>query len=120
MHGVKGLQNVLTAIVQAAIAKHKAQTSVSQILLVLMADSVADKSQPDPIVPSSPFVAICSDPDLERFVIFGVGEGFVLSFIPSPAAKHTHPFGDRLLEIQCKTILDRRLPGVIGDFRASV
>src|SRR6185437_15269491 len=54
---------------------------------------------------------------LAGLIYLGISEGFVLTFIPSPAAEHANSGLEVMLKIDSKTILNGRAKWMVGDLR---
>src|SRR5271156_5474478 len=90
VEGVVGFENVLAAVVQAAISEKKSEAAEREIFLVIAGDSVRDKNEARAVEFSVPGGAVGgADADLSSLVRFGVDVGFVLAFVPSPAGENT-------------------------------
>src|ERR1700730_1728451 len=117
MNGVKGFQDIFSAIVKLAIAKQKTIATISEIARVIVANAVADEGQAEAIEFPSPATSTAADTDLPGLVYFCVGIGFVLALIPTPSAENAEPVGERLLEVDSETIFHGGRERVRGDFR---
>src|SRR5882672_6094018 len=83
---------------------------------MVVADAVADKDKTHPVVLAAPASAIATRANLPGLIHFRVGVGFVLAFVPSPAAKDACPIGKSLFEVDTEAVLHRSLQRMIGDF----
>src|ERR1700683_190319 len=90
MEGVIGLDDIFAAVIQAAIAEQKSQATECQVFLVVAGDAVRDHGYTRAIEIATPARATCAQPKFKCLVIFRVGIGFVLTFVPTPAAENSN------------------------------
>ena len=120
MQGVVGFDDILAAIVEIAVAKNEAETTKVQIILVVAFDRVRDYRQTNLVCGSMPAHRDVVCTDLYSLVHFSVGVGFVLSFVPTEAAKDAQVGGQFLFSVEAEAVLERAEVCVKRDCRRGI
>src|SRR5215471_18839670 len=105
---IVAFHDVLAAVIQSAIAKQEATSAQCQVFLVIRRNTIGSEDQAYLIETSFPSLTCHIGADFDRLIYFGVGEGFMLTLVPSPACKASHFVGDLLLEVGFETVFHRR------------
>ncbi len=100
--------DVLAGVVQPAISEQKSKAAQLQIILVIFLDCVRDKRDADLIQFAPPCRPGVISAESKCLVIFRVGEGFVLAFVPAEASADAEIAGDVLLQVEIDAILQTR------------
>src|SRR5579875_543030 len=117
MGGVVGLENVLTGVVQGAIAEEEAFAAQGEIGLVVALDGVCDPNHADLVVGATPAVAGHVAANFKGLVDLRVAEALMLAFVPAEAAEGANVGGELLLEVEPDAVLHGGARGVGGDHR---
>ena len=120
MQGVVGFDDILAAVVEIAVAKNEAETAKVQIILVVAFDGVGDNRQSYFVGGSMPACRDVVGTDLYGLVHFSVGVGFVLSFVPTEAAKDAQVRGQFLFSVEAEAVLECAEVFVKGDCRRGI
>src|ERR1700722_12356677 len=103
--GVIGLEDVLAAVVEMAVAEQKAQAPGGEIILVIPLDGIAHKGGPGAILFAVPPRAIRPHAFGKGLIDFRIREGLGLAVIPPEAGERREIGREILLEIDAEAIL---------------
>jgi len=112
---VKGLHDVLTTVVQVAIAEEKAEAPIGEIDLVIFLDCVGHEGNACPILFAMPPGASRAKSEVEGLIVFGVCKRFRLAVIPTEAAECGEVMSEILLQVYTESVFPRNMPGMIRD-----
>ncbi len=105
LNGVVRFENILAAVIEAAVAKEKSVASEGEIFLVVAGNAVGNEGDARAIQFSLPAAGVERQAKRVGLIDFCVCVGFVAAFIPAPTAVGEEPSVDGLLEIPPKPYL---------------
>src|SRR5215469_5490895 len=114
---VVGLDDVFPAVVEASVTEKEAQTPGREIVLMILLDGVGNEGDAGAVLFAMPPRAVGADAQRDRLIVFGVGEGFGLSVVPSDAGESREVRREILLQVEAESVLQRDVPGMVGDVR---